>query len=113
MDTKLPTQTFLPQLLAVIFCPGQLLANTHNEETANVNLLIIMPNVPSPRHGTAQATGGKDGLQMRVYCVPNRDQRTTHITCSMQYKFRWVYWNVVPNGKLHKEICNSEYQKSA
>jgi hypothetical protein len=31
--------SILPQLLAVIFCPSQLLANTHNEETANVNLL--------------------------------------------------------------------------
>jgi hypothetical protein len=33
------SKTFLPQLLAVIYCPGQLLANTHNEETANVNFL--------------------------------------------------------------------------
>jgi hypothetical protein len=33
------SKTFLPQLLAVIYFPDQLLTNTHNEETANVNFL--------------------------------------------------------------------------
>jgi len=67
-----------------------------------------MPNAPSLRDGTAQAADGKDGLQMRVYCVPSRGQRTaqTHITYLMQYVSLGSLERSAER-KSRQEICNS------
>jgi hypothetical protein len=77
------SETFLPQLLVVICCPGQLLTSTHNEETANVNFLQMCERFSSlsscgmcPHHAMVQLRL-RTAYQMRVNCLPSRGQLAT------------------------------------
>lgn len=79
--------------------------HTRKQQTWNFCEIIIMPNAPSLRDDTAQAA---DGLQMRVYCVPSRGQRTvqTHITYLMQYVSMGSL-ELSAERKSREEICSS------